>query len=130
MRLQVCVELVEDDARFDPRPALGDVHLENAIEVLGGVELKSRADRLPGLRRAAAPRRDRDAVARGDLDGAYDILARPRDDDPERLDLVDARVGGVERPRDRVEADLARDVLFKAAAEGVVGHKLSADYAD
>ena len=34
VRLQLRVQLVEDDAGFDPRPALGDVHLDNAIEVL------------------------------------------------------------------------------------------------
>ena len=52
-----------------------------------------------------------------DLDGAHDVLARPRHDDAERLDLIDAGVGGVERARDRVEADLAGDLLFELALQ-------------
>ena len=57
VRLELGVQLVEHDAGLDPRPALGDVHLEDPVEVLGGVEHEAGADRLPGLRRAAAARR-------------------------------------------------------------------------
>ena len=38
-------------------------------------------------------------------------------DDAERLDLVDAGVGGVERARDGVEADLAGDLVAERAAQ-------------
>ena len=55
--LQLRVQLVEHDARLDPRPALGDVHLEDAVEVLRGVELEARR-RSPG-RPATCRRRAR-----------------------------------------------------------------------
>jgi hypothetical protein len=57
-------------------------------------------------------------VAPGDLDHANDVLARSRDDEAERLDLIDARVGGVERTRDPIEPDLARDRLLEIALKG------------
>ena len=101
--LQLRVQLVEHDARLDARPALGGVHLEDAVEVLRGVELEAGADRLPGLRRAAAARGDRDTVATGDLDRADHVVPRARDDDAERLDLIDAGVGGVEGAGDGIE---------------------------
>ena len=121
VRLQLRVQLVEHDARLDARPALGDVHLEDAVEVLRGVDDEAGADRLAGLRRAAAARRDRDAVAAGDLDRPDDVLARARDDDAERLDLIDAGVGGIERARDGIESDFAFDRALKVEPESV-GH--------
>ena len=50
-------------------------------------------------------------------DGADDVLARPRDDHAERLDLIDAGVGGVERARDAIEAHLAVDRAFEVALQ-------------
>ena len=63
------VQLVEDDARLDARPALGGVHLEQAVEVLRRVDLQAGADRLARLRRAAAAHRERAAELAADLDG-------------------------------------------------------------
>ena len=42
---------------------------------------------------------------------------RSRDDDAERLDLVDAGVGRIERARDLVEADFAVDRRFELALQ-------------
>ena len=51
--LQDRVQLTEDDARFDPRPSLGDIHLEHTVVVLGRVDLEPFADGLARLRRSA-----------------------------------------------------------------------------
>ena len=67
------------------------------------------ADRLAGLRRAAATRRDRDLVVCGNVDRADHRFSRLRNDDAERFDLVDAGVGRVERARQAIEPDLAVD---------------------
>ena len=99
VRAQRRVQLVEHHAGLDARPSLVGIDLEDAIQVLRGVEHEAGADRLAGLRRAAASRRDRHAVPRGDLDGAHHRLGRSRDDDAERLDLVDAGVGRIQRAR-------------------------------
>ena len=53
------------------------------------------------------------SMLRADTDDADEIVARPRQDDAERLDLVDARVGGVERARDLVEPDFAFELLLE-----------------
>ena len=58
------VQLVEHDARLDARPLLVGIDLEDPVQVLRGVEHDARSDRLAGLRRAAASRRDRHAVPR------------------------------------------------------------------
>jgi hypothetical protein len=112
------VQLVQHDARLDPRPPFGGVQLEEPIEVFRRIDLKARADGLAGLRRAAASRGDRDAVPPRDLDNANDVLTRSGNDDAERLDLIDARVGGVERARDPIEPDFARYRLFEIALKG------------
>src|SRR5262249_53378339 len=57
--LELRVQLVEDDARLDPGRQVADADVDDAVEILGGIELYSRANRLAGLRRAAASRRDR-----------------------------------------------------------------------
>ena len=64
------VQIVEHHARFDPRPSLVRIDLDDAVRVLRRVEHQAGADRLAGLRRAAAARRDRHAVFRGNRDGA------------------------------------------------------------
>ena len=70
VRPQRGVQLVEHDARLDSRPALGGVHLEDAVEILRRVDHESGADRLPGLRRAAAAHGERTAKLRADADEA------------------------------------------------------------
>ncbi len=47
-----------------------------------------------------------------------------RDDEPERLDLVDARIGRIEGTSDTVESHLALDRLCKSLAQlfDVDGH--------
>ena len=129
MRPQRRVELVEHHPGLDPRPALVRIDLENAIQVLRRVEHQSGADRLPGLRRAAAARGDRHAVAGGDLDGADHRLRRSWYHHPQRLDLIDARVGGVERPREAIETDLAVDGGFELALQNSIRNPRSGDRA-
>jgi hypothetical protein len=91
------VQLVQYDARLDADPALSRVHLEDAVEVLRRVDNEAAADRLPGLRRATAPHRQRTAVFRADGHRLDHIVPGFGDDHAERLDLVDAGVGGIER---------------------------------
>ena len=61
-------------------------------------------------------------MAPADRDRLLDVVARARHDHAERLDLVDAGVGRVERARDRVEADLALEGGFEIASQGVDVH--------
>ena len=123
VRLELRVQLVEHDARLDARPALLDVQLQNAIEILRGVDDDPGADGLAGLRRAAATHRQRTAMLRTDSDDADQIFARPRQDDPCRLDLIDAGVGGIERAGDAIETDLAGGVAFKIALQLAGGRR-------
>ncbi len=109
-RRELRVQLIEHDARLDARPALLRVHFEHAVVIFRGIDLNAFADRLPGLRRAAAAHGDGTAEAPADLDDADDILARLRNHDAQRPDLIDAGVGRIERARDRVEADFAFDL--------------------
>jgi hypothetical protein len=51
------VQIIEHDAGLDAGPALLDVHLEQAIEILRRIDDESRADGLSRLRRAAATHR-------------------------------------------------------------------------
>src|SRR5262249_6573828 len=90
--------------------------------ILGRIDHDAGADRLSRLRRAAAPRRDRHAMPRGNLNDAHNVFSRARDHDSRGVNLVDTRVSRIQRARYRVEADFAGDVLFKIAAKRVVRH--------
>ena len=116
-RSQVGVEIVEHDAGLDARPAFVGVDLEDAIQVLRRVEHQAGADRLAGLRRAAAARRDRRAVLRRQFHHARHVLGRAWHDHADRLDLVDAGVGRVQRARDAIESDLAVNGVVEGALQ-------------
>jgi hypothetical protein len=51
------------------------------------------------------------------LDGSHHIVSRAGHDDADRLDLVNAGVGGVQRARNAIEPDLALDVLLELALQ-------------
>ena len=76
-------------------PALLGIQFEDLVVIFRGVDLNPFADRLSGLRRAAAAHGEGAAEAMADLDRADEILARFGNDDAQRADLVDAGVGGV-----------------------------------
>ena len=127
------VEVVENAARLDADPALARIDLEDAAEVFREVEDDAGADGLSGLRGAAAARRDRHAELRTRLDRRRDVRLRLRHDDAERHDLINARVGGVQRPADAIEADFAletrlekglkaRDIDGACARSGLIEH--------
>ena len=115
------VQLVEHDARLDPGPSFRDVQLEHVVEILRRIELQSRADRLSRLRRAAASRRDRHSVTARDPDGVDDVVGGAGQDDSQRLNLIDAGVGGIQRARDLIEPDLARDPMHEVTPQRVRG---------
>src|SRR5206468_6830112 len=113
------VQLVEHHAWLDPGPALLRVDFKNAIEIFRRVDLQPLADGLTCLRRPTAPHRQRTAMSAADLNGLDDVLARFHDNDTDRLDLIDARVGGVQRAGDRVKADLALELSLQIATQGM-----------
>src|SRR5262249_16416613 len=98
-------------------PALGGVDLQHAIEILRAIEDHTWPDALPGLRRASATWRDRDTVAATGLHRGDNFLYRGRQDDPERHDLVNAGIGGVESAAEPVEARLAGAALGQRLLE-------------
>ena len=79
-------------------------------------DLDAFADGLSGLRGASAAHREGAAVAVANFDGADDVLARFRNYDAERFDLIDAGVGRVEGARNFVETDFPLDYGFEFAA--------------
>ena len=117
------VQLVQHDTGLDPCPAPGRIHFEHAVEVLRRVDDDAAADGLTGLRRTAASHRQGAAVLRADRHGPHDVVARLHDHDAERLDLVDAGVGRIQRARDPVEADFALDRGFEIAPQRVDVHQ-------
>ena len=117
VRLEGRVQLVEDDAGLDARPALGDVDLEQPVEILRRIDDQAAADGLPGLRGAAASQRHGTAMPPADLHGADEIVARRDDHDAERLDLVDAGIGRVQAARNRVETHLALELSREFPAQ-------------
>ena len=113
------VQLVEHDARLDARPPLRRVHLEQPVEVLRGVDDDAAADGLTRLRSAAAPHRQRAAMTAAGGHRTHDVFARLDHHHAERLDLIHAGIGGIERTGDGVEPHLALDVALELALDRV-----------
>ena len=74
-RSELSIQLIENHAGLDARPALFRVHFEDAVEVLRDVDLQALADRLTGLRGAAAAHGEGAAHAPADLDDTDYVLA-------------------------------------------------------
>ena len=58
VRTQCGVEFIEHDAWLDAHPAFFHIEFENPVVIFRGVDLQARADRLTGLRGAAAAQCD------------------------------------------------------------------------
>ena len=71
------------------------------------------ADRLPGLRGAAAARQHGRAFAAGNADRPFGFFYRARRDDADRLDLVMRGVGRVAAAGEAVEPDFAAQIGLK-----------------
>ena len=103
VRLELAVEIVEHDARLDRAARALDVEIEDAGEILRAVDDQRFADRLPGLRRSAAPRQHADAFGAGDAYRPFGFFYRARGDHADRHDLVVRGVGGIAAARKAVE---------------------------
>ncbi len=114
-RSQLRVQLIQHHAGFDAHPTFGRVHFEHPVVVFRGVDLNPFADCLPGLRSSTPAHRDGTAEAPAYLDDANDVLAGLRNHHAQRTDFVNAGVGRIERPGNRVEADFADNLLLQFA---------------
>ena len=112
------VQLVQDDARLGPHPALLGVHLDDVSHVLGEVDDYRAADGLPGQAGAAAPRQHRQPVTARLLHDGDDVVGRLRYHDADGLHLVYAGVGAVQHARHLVEAHLARHASLQVFDQG------------
>src|SRR5690625_1872099 len=113
VRRQVSVQLVTHHARFHPNPALLDVQLEDAGQVLRHVDNEGRPDGLAGQAGAAAARQDRHAVRGCDLHGPPYVFGVQRQDHAVGDYLVTARVSRVDRARTGIEMHLAADLALQ-----------------
>ena len=107
MRLEKSIQLIENQARFDPGGAGLDVEVEDPVQVFGNVDDDRFADCLAALRCAAAPGQDRHAFVGGDFDDAGDIIGGLRDDAADRFYLVVGGIGRITAAAERVEQNLA-----------------------
>ena len=117
MRLEGGVQFIEHDAGLDNRPPGLDVEFKDAVHVLRRIDLEADANRLASLRGAAAAHRERTPVGVADLDGPDDVLACSGHEDAERLNVIHARVCGVERARHGIESNFARGGRLEFAAQ-------------
>src|SRR5262249_7938422 len=107
----------ENDPWLDARPMMFHIDFKNLVEIFRRIYLNSRPNRLARLRSAAAPHRQRTLKLVTELDRENHVLARPRDNDPQRFNLIHARISGIQRARHFIETDFARKRAFHFAAK-------------
>ena len=111
----MAAELVLHDSRLDADPFLLEIGLENAVHVLGEVDVNGVPDGLTGQAGRPAARQHRHLVPGAQLQQRPHVPVMPRNDRADRLDLPDGRVGGVQDPGIAVEADFALDLAADLA---------------
>ena len=104
VRLQFAVQLRQHHARLHARPPLIDVDLDHLAHVGREVEHDGMVHALAGETRPAAARQHRHAPLPRDPHHVLHVLHAAREDDGERLHLVDRGVGRVQQPRGAVDA--------------------------
>ncbi len=82
MRSELGIEIVQHNPWLQPDVLLGLIHLQDAIDIFGKIELNPLADRLASLRGAATARGDGDAVLAAELQRAANVLTGARNDHP------------------------------------------------
>ena len=107
LRLEPAVELVQHQTRFDPNGRRGGVEITDPVEILAVVHDQRGADGLPDLRGTATARQHRYAGLGRDLQGRQHVLPVAWNHYPDRLDLVNRRVGAVAAAAERIEQHLA-----------------------
>ena len=122
------VEAVEHDPGLDPDAPRRDIDRDDPVHVPAAIEDEGAGHRLPALRGARPARQHRHAFLAGDRDRRRGILAPLRDDDAQRLDLIDRRVGRIAPAAEPIEQDLAANLAPQPGLEtrrGIVvkGHR-------
>ena len=77
-RFQRAIEFVEHDARLDHAAARRGIERDDAVEMSRAIDDQRLVDGLPGLRRAAAARRDRHAFGAANRDRPFSFFYRAR----------------------------------------------------
>ena len=104
-RSELTVEFVSNHTRFDGH-RIG-VDRENVVEVPGEVDDDARSQASAGHAASGSPWKHPDVGFGRVVDNGDDIVPRPRAGDGQRLDLVEARVAGVESRREWVDEQFA-----------------------
>ena len=106
VRFELPVEVVEHDAGFDRAALALDVEIEDAREIFRAIDDQRIADRLSGLRGAAAARQHLHAFGARDLDGLFGYLDGFRRDHTGRHDLIVRCIGRVAAAGEGIEPDI------------------------
>ena len=114
---QLPVELVEHDAGLHDAGAVDLVDLDQLLQVLAEIDHQRTADRLAGLRGAAAARQQRHALLARNRQRRAHVVVGARHHHAQRLDLVVRRVRGVAPAREAVEQHLALQLAAQALGE-------------
>ena len=107
LRRQLRVQLIEHDSRLDQRPSLLRIHLQQAVEIFGDVNLDSFTNGLTGLRSAASTKGDGNPMVAADFERPFDVSPGLGNYHAQRLDPVDAGVSGIKGAGNDVEANFS-----------------------
>jgi hypothetical protein len=88
------------------------IEFQDLVQVLRNVNDEGSAYGLSGKAGAAAARQDGNVVFARDRNGGHDVIGMTWDDDPDRLDLVNAGVGAVQHSADIIKSHLAVNVIL------------------
>ena len=88
VRFQRRVQMIKYDARLNHRPHVHRINLYDPVQMLRAVEHKRIIHRLPALAGTTATRQQRHAILPRDLHGGNQVGLIFRDDDADRLDLI------------------------------------------
>ena len=109
--------LAEHHAWLDRDGTVGDVNFNDFVQIFRTVDDQGGTDRLAALRCARAARQYRHAFVSGNLDRRSRRLFVLRNDNADRIELVDGSIGSVAAARKRIKQDFALDMRMQFRCE-------------
>jgi hypothetical protein len=95
------------------------IEFQDLVHVRRDVNDEGSAYGLTGKAGTTAARQDRDIVFACDCNGRYDIICMTRDDDTDRLNLVNAGVSAIKHTADIIKSHLAVNVILQVVQKAV-----------
>ena len=117
------VQCVQSDPGLDLDAGRLGFQIDHIAQELTAIDYETCADRLAALRGARAARYDWDLMLACDVNNGGQILFSLRDNNPNRPDLINRRIGCIARSTERIKMHFPREFPLEMLGQIATRHR-------